>query len=127
MHSQTRQQIAVSQEQIAEDNYRREQERQLALERQYQKYRNKVLEQIPYLQQEYDGKVTATKQDTKKHMEAANQFYNLSESQLQEYVNIKHEVDESAVQHCLEAQDLVVDTDRKSTRLNSSHMSISYA
>jgi hypothetical protein len=110
MHSQTRQQIAVSQEQIAEDNYRREQERQLALERQYQKYRNKVLEQIPYLQQEYDGKVTATKQDTKKHMEAVNQFYNLSESQLQEYVNIKHEVDESAVQHCLEAQDLVVDT-----------------
>jgi hypothetical protein len=108
MHSQTREQIATSQKQIAEDNYRREQERSLALEQQYQKYRNKVLEQIPYLQQEYDNKVAVAKQDTQKHTEAVNQFYNLSESQLGEYVDIKHDISESAVQHCLKARELVV-------------------
>jgi hypothetical protein len=109
MHSQTREQATIAQEQIARDNYDREQKRQLALEEQYQKYKDKVLKQIPYLQQEYDGKVAATQQEKQKHIEAVNQFYDLSESQLQEYVNIEHTLEESAVKHCLEARELVVD------------------
>jgi len=70
MHGGIREQSKTYQEQMERDNYRREQDRQLALERQYQKYRNKVLEQIPYLQEEYDRRVADTKQDTQKHVEA---------------------------------------------------------
>jgi hypothetical protein len=90
MHAQTRQQSTAYQEQVSRDNYRREQERQLALEQQYQTYKDRVLKQMPYLPEEYNRKVAATQQEKQKHVEAVEKFYELSESQLEEYINIKH-------------------------------------
>jgi len=37
-------------------------------------------------------------------------FFKLLEQQLQQYISIDHTITESAVQHALEAQDLVIDT-----------------
>jgi nicotinamide mononucleotide adenylyltransferase len=108
MHSQTREQSTAYQEQIEQENYRGEQERQLALEQQYQTYKDGVLKQMPFLQQEYDRKVAATQLEKQKHVEAVERFYELSESQLQEYVKIDHTLEESAIQHCLEARELEV-------------------
>jgi hypothetical protein len=109
MHAQTREQSTAYQEQIRQDNYRGEQERQLALEEQYNNYKTRVLKQTPYILEEYNRKVAATQLEKQKHMEAVEKFYELSESQLEEYVNIKYSINESVVRHALEQQDVIID------------------
>jgi hypothetical protein len=79
MHAQTREQTTIAQEQIARENYKREQQRQLALEEQHNTYKARLLKQIPFLQLEYERKVAATQQEKQKHIQAVEAFFKLSE------------------------------------------------